>query len=69
MKTVVNGIPFEGTIEEYKVFVESLKGFTKSKPSTSGKGNSTRTVLTEEEREQKRKEAWEKYKHLACHFI
>ena len=24
---------------------------------------------TREEREQKRKEAWEKYKHLACHFI
>lgn len=24
---------------------------------------------TREDREQKRKEAWEKYKHLACHFI
>ena len=58
MKTIYKGVQFEGSMAEFTEFRNLVDSgvFGKSSPSTSKKGNSTRVVLTEEEREAKRLE-------------
>ena len=65
MKTEYKGIKFEGTMAEFTEFrtlVDSGVFGSKSKPTSSKKGNSTRVILTEEEREAKRLEKNAKHK-------
>ena len=65
MKTEYKGIKFEGTMAEFTEFrtlVDSGVFGSKSKPSSSKKGNSTRVVLTEEEREAKKAEKTAQWK-------
>ena len=64
MKTMYKGVPFEGSMAEFADFRQLVDSgvFGKSKPTTSKKGNSTRTVLTEEEREVKKAEKTAQWK-------
>lgn len=68
MKTMYKGVNFEGTMAEFTNFmklVDSGVFGSKSNPTTSGKNNSTRVTLTDEERAEKKRikdEAWKEQK-------